>query len=64
MTNSGNSEDKILIFNNTGPPDYNWMLFKKLNSQNSQKSISYKENKEKHLINKVKCFTDNKNHEV
>ena len=29
-----------------------------------QKNISYKENKEKDLINKVKCFTENDNHEV
>ena len=30
----------------------------------SQKNISHKENKEKALINKVKCFTENDNHEV
>ena len=30
----------------------------------SQKNISYNENKEKALINKVKCFTENDNHEV
>ena len=51
----------ILLFNNNGPPESNWMLFWK---NMLTKNISYKESKEKAFINKGKCFTENNNHEV
>ena len=58
MASSGDSDDKILLFNNNGPPKFNRMLFWK---NTLTKNISYKE---KDLINKLKCFTENDNHEV
>ena len=61
MATSGDSDDKILLFNNNEHPESNWMLFW---NNTLIKSISYKENKEKDFINKVKCFTENNNHEV
>ena len=44
MATSGNSDDKILLFNNNGPPESNRMLFWK---NTLTKNISYKE---KYLI--------------
>ena len=61
MAISGNSDNKILLCNNNGPPEPNRMLFWKITLT---KNISYKENKEKDLIDKVTCFTENDNHEV
>ena len=61
MATSNDSDNKILLLNNNGPPESNRMLFWK---DTLTKNISYKENKEKDLINKVKCFTENDNREV
>ena len=53
----------ILLFNNNGPSESNWVLFfGKILSQKI--SLSYKENKEIDLANKAKCFTENNNQEV
>ena len=60
MATSGDSDDKILLFNNNRPLNPIGCSFEKINSQ---KNISYKDNKED-LINKVKCFTENNNHKV
>ena len=59
MAISGDSDDKILLFNNNRPPESSRMLFWK--NTLTKKKISYKE---KDLINKVKCFTEKDNHEV
>ena len=59
MATSGDSSDKILLFNNNRPLNPIRCSFEKICSQ---KNISYKENKEKDLIDKVKCFTKNDNH--
>ena len=61
MATSGDSDDKILLFNNNGPLN---PIGCSLEKNTLTKNISYKENKEKDLINKVKCFTENDNHEV
>ena len=58
MANSGNPDDNLLLFNNSGPPESNRMLFWK---NTLTKNISYKG---KDLINKVICFTENNNREV
>ena len=46
MATSGNSDNKILLFNNNGPPESNRMLFWKITLT---KNVFYKE---KDLINK------------
>ena len=61
MATSADSDDKVLLFNNNGPPESNRLFFWK---NTLTKSIPYKENKEKALINKVKRFTENDNREV
>ena len=59
IASSGDSDEKIFLFNKNGPFQSDALL-KKIRSQKT----SLKENKEKTLINKVKCFTENDNHEV
>ena len=53
MATFGDSDDKILLFNNNGLPESNRILLCK---NMLTKKTSHKENKEKALINKVKCF--------
>ena len=62
MATSGSSDDKILLFNNNEPP---WIQLDALFKKYTHKKTSLiKKKKEKALINKVQCFTENDNHEV
>ena len=63
MATSGDSDDKILFFNNNGHPESNPMLLNPMKKYDHKKHL-LKVNKEKDLINKVRCFTQNDNHEV
>ena len=58
MVTSGDSDDKILLFNSNGPHEPNRILFLE---NPLTKNISYEEN---YLINKVKCVTENDNHKM
>ena len=58
MVTSGDSDDKILLFNSNGPPEPNRILFWE---NPLTKNFSYKEN---YLINKVKCVIENDNHKI
>ena len=55
MATFGESDNKILFFNNNEPPESNRTLF--LKKYAHKKNISYEE---KDVINKVKCFTENR----
>lgn len=54
MAASGNSDNEMLLVNNTGLPESNLMLIEKLHSQKKTSLIK----KTIRLI-KIKCFTEN-----
>ena len=55
MATFGESDNKILFFNNNEPPESNRTLFWK--NTLTKKNISYEE---KDVINKIKSFTENR----
>ena len=54
MAASGNSDNEMLLVNNTGLPESNLMLIEKLHSQKKTSLI-----KKKIRLIKIKCFTEN-----
>ena len=59
MATFGDFDNTTLLFSNNEPPESNNILIWK--NTLTKRDVSYKE---KDLINKVKCFKENYNHEV